>query len=54
LCIKITFSTKIEAVGPDISIARTSGSALGTGRCLAGTFDWEDVKKKTVTDGKSY
>ncbi|BAT08468.1 Os09g0459850 [Oryza sativa Japonica Group] len=40
------FSRAIEAVNPDVSIATTSGSGLGTGRrCLAGTFNHKDAPK---------
>jgi hypothetical protein len=37
--INLTFSRPIEAVSPEVNMATTSGSGLGTGRrCLAGTF----------------
>jgi hypothetical protein len=49
---KITFSREIEAVNPDVSIATTSGSGLGTGRrCLAATYHQEGVKTKIVDRG---
>lgn len=34
---QLTFSSAIEAVNPDVSMATTSGSGLGTGRaCFEG------------------
>jgi hypothetical protein len=40
------FSIEIQAVIPDIIIAKTAGPGLGTRRSLAGTFYQQDIKKK--------